>query len=83
LPIKNRTDIKNVKVGLVTKVRFGQQPIDWELLLIRLPKEATKERKPKSIPINHHVQAVLDKLPRTIHDYVITYKGRLMTGKNN
>jgi len=57
--------------------------IDWDNMMIRLPGEITKEAKPKSIPINHHVKAVLDKLPRTIHDYIFTYKGRPMTGKNN
>ena len=57
--------------------------IDWDNMMIRLPKEVTKESKPKSIPINHHVKAVLDKLPRTIHDYILTYKGRPMTGKGN
>ena len=57
--------------------------IDRDNMMIRLPKEVTKEAKPKSIPINHHVKAVLDKLPRTIHGYILTYKGRPMTGKNN
>jgi integrase len=57
--------------------------IDWDDMMIRLPKEVTKEGKPKSIPINHHVKTVLDKLPRTIHDYILTYKGRPMTGKGN
>jgi len=28
LLIINTTDIKNAKAGLVTKVRFGQQPVD-------------------------------------------------------
>jgi integrase len=45
--------------------------------LIRLPAEGTKERKPKSIPINHHVKKVLVALPRALHhDYVFTYKGQ-------
>ena len=57
--------------------------IDWDNMMIRLPGEVTKEAKPKSIPINHHVKAVLGKLPRTIHDYIFTYKGQPMTGKNN
>jgi integrase len=44
---------------------------------IRLPAEATKEGRPKNIPINHHVRKTLDSLPRAIlHDYVFTYKGR-------
>jgi hypothetical protein len=30
LPIENKTDIKNTKAGLVTKVRFGQQSVKFE-----------------------------------------------------
>jgi integrase len=70
-----------MRKGEIKNLRWSH--IDWKNMMIRLPKEVTKEGKPKSIPINHHVQAVLDKLPRTIHDYVITYKGRPMTGNNN
>lgn len=51
--------------------------IDREKGFIRLPAEMTKERKPKSIPINHHVERVLAALPRRAlhHDFVFTYKG--------
>ena len=45
-----------------------------------MPEEVTKERRPKNIPINHHVKRELDSLPRAIlHDYVFTYKGQLIT----
>jgi integrase len=44
---------------------------------IRLPADMTKERKPKTIPINHHVKAALEGLPRSLHhDFVFTYKGK-------
>ena len=43
---------------------------------IRLPHKSTKESKIKVIPINHHVQDILDCQPRAIHhDYVFTYHG--------
>jgi integrase len=44
---------------------------------IRLPANMTKERKPKVVPINHHVKAALESLPRNIHhDFIFTYKGK-------
>ena len=51
--------------------------IDREKGLIRLPADTTKEKKGKTIPINHHVEKVLSTLPRALHhDYVFTYKGQ-------
>jgi integrase len=70
-----------MRMGEIKALKWSH--IDWDNMMIRLPKEITKESKPKSIPINHHVKEVLDKLPRTIHDFIITYKGRPMTGKNH
>ena len=56
--------------------------IDRKAGFIRLPAEVTKEKAPKNIPINHHVYAVLDDLPRHIdHDYVLTYRGKPMRRK--
>jgi integrase len=50
--------------------------IDRKNGFIRLPKEITKEKKAKNIPINHYVKAVLDGIPRNIvHGYIITYRG--------
>lgn len=58
--------------------------IDREKMFIRLPKEVTKEGKPKNIPINHHVKTVLDNLPRALkHDFIFTYKGRPITHKDS
>ena len=50
--------------------------IDREKGFIRLPQDMTKEAKPKSIPMNHHVKAVLSGLHRCVHhDFVFTYHG--------
>lgn len=52
--------------------------IDRKNKVIRLPKEITKERKAKVIPINHHVDAVLCALPFPLHNdgFVFTYRGK-------
>jgi len=57
--------------------------IDRQNMFIRLPKEETKEKNSKNIPINHHVKAVFDNLlqgPKLVtgghHDFVFTYKGK-------
>lgn len=58
--------------------------IDREKMFIRLPAEITKEKRPKNIPINHHVKDVLDNLPRAIkHEFIFTYKGRPITHKDS
>ncbi len=45
-------------------------------MFIRLPKEITKEKREKNIPINHHVKTLLQNLPRALqHNFMITYKG--------
>jgi integrase len=51
--------------------------IDRDNGFIRLPAELTKEKKPKSIPLNKYVRETLDALPRHLHHgYVFTYKKR-------
>ena len=46
-------------------------------MFIRLPKEITKEKKDKHIPINHHVKNVLGNIPRSInHDFIFTHRGK-------
>ncbi len=50
--------------------------IDWAKGFIRLPAEITKEAKAKAIPMNYHVRAALETLPRALHhDYVFTFRG--------
>ena len=45
--------------------------------IIKLEPDGTKEKKPKKIPINHHVAEVLNSLSRAIHhDNVFTYRSR-------
>jgi integrase len=51
--------------------------IDRKEMMIRLPAEVTKEKRPKIIPINHYVKRVLDSAPRALmHDFVFTYRGK-------
>lgn len=58
--------------------------IDLNSLMIRLPKEVTKEGRAKDIPINHHVKKALDSLPRSIlYDHVITLQGKPLNGKSS
>jgi integrase len=57
--------------------RLQWKHIDRDKMFIRLPKGYTKNKKPRIIPINHHVKTVLDNLTRAItHDYVFTRKGK-------
>lgn len=56
--------------------------IDRDKWMIRLPAELTKERKPKSIPINSNVRRVLEAqrfATRSCdHDFVFVYEGKPM-----
>ena len=70
-----------MRVGEVKLLRWPY--IDWNKEFIRLPAEATKENRPKAIPINVNVMAVFDALRPQIssvddthHDYVFTYQGK-------
>ena len=63
-----------MRTGELRKLRWAH--VDWEKEFIRLPGEIPKERKPKNIPMNHHVKETLKSLPRALHhDYVFTYRG--------
>ena len=63
-----------MRIGEIRTLKWSY--IDTENGFIRLPKIATKERKERLIPINHHVKAILSELPRALHhNFVITYKG--------
>ncbi len=54
--------------------------IDRKNEFIRLPADFTKEAREKNIPINHHVQEILDSTVRHIdHDFVFTFRGRPIT----
>ncbi len=61
-------------MGELLKLKWSHY--DRKAMFIRLPAEVTKEDKPKDIPVNRHVENVLDGLPRALkHDYVFTYRG--------
>ena len=50
--------------------------VDRERGFIRLSAKDTKEKRAKNIPINHHVEKVLNGIPRALHhDHVFTYRG--------
>ena len=75
-------------VGLHTGMRLGElRKLQWSYVdrdkwVIRLPAEISKERRSKNIPINSHVKAVLESLPRALHhDFVLTYKGQPIRDK--
>jgi integrase len=57
--------------------------VDKNGMFLKLTADITKTGEPRDIPINHHVKAVLDTLPRAInHDYVFTYNGKPITHKS-
>ena len=77
-----------IVVGLHTGMRLGElRKLQWSYVdrdkwVIRLPAEISKERRSKNIPINSHVKAVLESLPRALHhDFVLTYKGQPIRDK--
>jgi integrase len=71
-----------MRLGEIKALQWSH--IDWNNMMIRLPKDVTKEGRAKDIPINHHVKAVLDSLPRSILcDQVITYRGKPLNGKSS
>lgn len=63
-----------MRLGEILGLRWAY--IDREKWVIRLPKDVTKESRPKVIPINHHVRRVLEGNPRQTvhHDHVFTYR---------
>jgi len=78
-PIHQRATIviafnTGMRIGEIRTLKWSY--IDTENGFIKLPKTATKERKERLIPINYHVNAILNELPRALHhNFVITYKG--------
>lgn len=64
-----------MRVSEARQIRWGY--IDRKAGMIRLPKEATKENVTRTIPINHHVESVLNGQARALHhDYVFSYHGK-------
>jgi integrase len=70
-----------MRAGEIRTLRWSY--VDKEKTFIRLPAKVVKESKSKTVPINHHVKAVLDGLPRAIHyDFVVTFKGKPIKQKD-
>ncbi|MDZ7699495.1 MAG: site-specific integrase [Deltaproteobacteria bacterium] len=70
-----------MRLGEIRHVQWAH--IDEHKAFIRLPAAITKEKRDKTIPINHHVKAVLETLPRAIkHNNVFTYRGVPIIHKN-
>ncbi|UCF85728.1 MAG: tyrosine-type recombinase/integrase [Desulfobacteraceae bacterium] len=66
-----------MRLGEIRKLKWSY--INWEDKLIDLPKELTKEKKRKLVPVNHHVEGLLKILEKHAQtDFVITWerKGR-------
>jgi len=62
-----------MRTGELRGLRWSH--IDREKWVIRLPADLPKEKRPKVIPMNHHVKRTLAGLPRAIHhDFVLTYQ---------
>jgi integrase len=75
--------LKNIIItGYNTGMRMGEilglrwSFVDRDYSFIRLPPELTKEDRPRTIPINHHVDKVLKNTLRAVHhNFVFTYRG--------
>jgi integrase len=72
-----------IKTALNTGMRLGEiltlrwQHVDKEYSFLRLPYGFSKEKKPKNIPINSHLEDLLKSTPRAFnHDFVFTYKSK-------
>ena len=64
--------------GELLKLQWGH--VDKKNMFLRLTEDITKTGEPRDIPVNHHVKAVLDTLPRAIHhNFVFTYHRKPIT----
>ena len=71
-----------MRLGEIRQLKWSY--IDKDANIIRLPKEAVKEGRIKEIPINHHIKTLLKTTPIALHhEYVISYMGTPMNGKNS
>ena len=74
-PILTMDLYTGMRKGELLKLKWSY--LDRKAWFIRLPAKVVKEGRDKSIPINEHVKAVLESVPRSInHDFVFTYRGK-------
>jgi integrase len=63
-----------MRMGEILGLRWSF--VDRDNSFFRLPPELTKEDKPKNVPINYHVEKVLNNTLRAVHhDFVFSYRG--------
>jgi integrase len=73
-------------IGMYTGMRPGEiRALRWEHIdrkagLFRLPREITKTRHARSVPIAPDVMEAIESLPRHLHGVVVTFNGRPITG---
>jgi len=78
-----------MRKGELRQLRWSH--IDPRKTIIQLPASITKDRRPREIPINHHVREVLEDLqpqaPKLVdenyHDFVFTYQGKPISHKDS
>jgi integrase len=75
-----------LSIAILTGMRHSEiRLLQWSYIdrkrnMISLPGAITKNKRPRMIPLTQPVREVLDGLPRHLHGYVITYKGKPLTG---
>ena len=63
-----------MRMGEILSLRWSF--VDRDNSFFRIPANQTKEGKPKDVPINHHIEKVLNNTPRAVHhDFIFTYQG--------
>ena len=73
-----------MRAGEIRNLRFSA--IDFKNNFIRLTADDTKEKRPKSVPLNHHLMEILKERGRvrTIgDDHIFMYQGHEISGRNN
>jgi integrase len=53
---------------------------DLKVGVFRLPREITKTKRARVVPITPEVVEAINSLPRHLHGYVVTCKGRPLAG---
>ncbi|MCP4746427.1 MAG: site-specific integrase [Desulfobacteraceae bacterium] len=76
-----------VVTAMNTGMRLGEiRKLKWEYVegdFLRLPGGITKEKKDKSIPVNHNVRSLLSGCQKyKEHDFIFTVKDRPLLGRN-
>jgi integrase len=74
-----------MQIALYTGMRHGEirnlqwSHIDRKAGIIRLTPDITKNKRSRIIPITQPIKEVLDSLPRHLHGYVVSYRGKRLS----